>query len=88
VSVAYFITHPEVVVDAGTPVPQWHLSDKGVHRMRDFASRHDPGKLSAVWASTGTKAIEAAGILAGHFGLPDLDIAPRFPVFLRVTAST
>jgi broad specificity phosphatase PhoE len=38
--------------------------------MRFFASRHDLGKLSAIWASTETKAIEAAGILAGHFGLP------------------
>jgi broad specificity phosphatase PhoE len=28
------------------------------------------GNLSAVWASTETKAIEAAGILAGRFGLP------------------
>jgi broad specificity phosphatase PhoE len=70
VSVAYFITHPEVVVDPNTPVPQWHLSDKGVHRMRVFACMPDLGKFSAVWASNETKAIEAAGILAGHFGLP------------------
>jgi broad specificity phosphatase PhoE len=70
VSIAYFVTHPEVVVDPGTPVPQWHLSDKGIHRMRAFASLPDLAKLSAIWASTETKAIEAAGILAGHFGLP------------------
>jgi broad specificity phosphatase PhoE len=70
VSTAYFVTHPEVVVDPGTPVPQWHLSDKGIHRMRTFASLPDLAKLSAIWASTETKAIEAAGILAGHFGLP------------------
>jgi broad specificity phosphatase PhoE len=70
VSIAYFITHPEVVVEATTPVPQWHLSDKGVHRMRAFASQADLGNLSAVWASTETKAIEAAGILAGRFGFP------------------
>ena len=69
-SVAYFITHPEVVIDADTPVPQWHLSDQGIRRMRAFASLHDLGKLSAVWASAETKAIEAAGILAGRFGLP------------------
>ena len=37
--------------------------------MRAFSSQTDVGKLSAVWASTETKAIEAAGILAGHFGL-------------------
>jgi broad specificity phosphatase PhoE len=38
--------------------------------MRAFACGHDLGKLSAVWASTETKAIEAAGILAAQFGLP------------------
>jgi broad specificity phosphatase PhoE len=70
VSTAYFITHPEVVIEATTPVPQWHLSDKGIHRMRAFASQAGLGKLSAVWASTETKAIEAAGILSGRFGLP------------------
>ena len=69
-NIAYFITHPEVVVDPNTPVPQWHLSDKGVHRMRAFAALPDLSALSAVWASAETKAIEAAGILAGHFGLP------------------
>jgi broad specificity phosphatase PhoE len=70
VTVAYFITHPEVVVDPSTPVPRWHLSDGGIHRMRAFASLYDGGQPSAVWASAETKAIEAAGILAGHFGLP------------------
>jgi broad specificity phosphatase PhoE len=70
VNIAYFITHPEVVVDPNTPVPQWHLSDKGAHRMRAFASLPDLSGLAAVWASTETKAIEAAGILAGRFGLP------------------
>ena len=69
-SVAYFISHPEVVVDADTPVPQWHLSDRGVHRMRAFASQANLSRLSAVWASPETKAIEAAGILAGRWGLP------------------
>ncbi|WP_418294840.1 hypothetical protein [Microvirga ossetica] len=38
--------------------------------MRAFASQADLGNLSAVWASTETKAIEAVGILAGRFGLP------------------
>ncbi|MBM6579367.1 histidine phosphatase family protein [Microvirga sp. BT689] len=38
--------------------------------MRAFAALYDGGQPSAVWASAETKAIEAAGILAGHFGLP------------------
>ncbi|HEY8380586.1 MAG TPA: histidine phosphatase family protein [Microvirga sp.] len=68
-NIALFISHPEVVVDPGVPVPRWHLSDKGVHRMRAFAASTDVQKLAAVWASRETKAIEAAGLLAGHFGL-------------------
>jgi broad specificity phosphatase PhoE len=38
--------------------------------MRSFAAKADLSQLSAVWASTETKAIEAAGILAGCFGRP------------------
>ena len=60
-NIAYLITHPEVVVDPNTPVPKWHLSDKGVHRMRAFAAMPDLSSVSAVWASAETKAIEAAG---------------------------
>src|SRR5215217_2718243 len=66
---AYFISHPEVVVDATVPVPRWHLSDTGIHRMRTFAGSPAVTGLSAIWASHETKAIEAAGILAASFGL-------------------
>lgn len=69
-STVFFVTHPEVVVDAGTPVPRWHLSDQGIRRMRAFAASREVSGLSAVWASGETKAIEAAGILAARFGLP------------------
>ena len=43
---AYFIIHPEVVVDPNTPVPLWHLSDKGVRRMRAFAALPELSALS------------------------------------------
>lgn len=66
----FFITHPEVVVDAGVPVPRWHLAEAGIRRMRSFAAEHDLASLASVWASTETKAIEAAGLLAARFGLP------------------
>jgi broad specificity phosphatase PhoE len=65
-----FITHPEVVVDPQTPVPCWRLSDKGVARMRAFVASPVVGDVTEVWASTETKAIEAAGLLAARFGLP------------------
>jgi broad specificity phosphatase PhoE len=69
-SVVFFISHPEVIVDAAVPVPRWHLSDRGIHRMRTFAASSHIRNLAAVWASHETKAIEAAGLLAAAFGLP------------------
>lgn len=64
-----FITHPEVVIDPAVPVPRWHLSETGIRRMRAFAAAPEAADLRAVWASGETKAIEAAGLLAGRFGL-------------------
>ena len=63
-----YACHPEVVADPATPVPRWHLSDLGLHRMRAFAAALP--RPDAVWASTECKAVEAAGILAARFGLP------------------
>ena len=68
-STGYVITHPEVVIDPAVPVPRWHLSDRGIQRMRAFAATAPVSRLAAVWASSETKAIEAAGILAGRAGL-------------------
>ncbi len=63
-----YACHPEVAMDPAVPVPRWHLSDVGVHRMRTFAATQQ--RPDAVWASTECKAIEAAGIVAARFGLP------------------
>jgi broad specificity phosphatase PhoE len=70
VSTVYFVTHPEVVIDPTRPVPRWHLSDLGIARMRAFAVSPTMHGIRNVWASTETKAIEGAGILAGAHGLP------------------
>ena len=69
-TVAFFITHPEVVVNRSCPVPRWHLADAGIVRMRTFALDSALHNLGAVWSSDETKAIEAAGVLAARFGLP------------------
>ena len=65
-----FVTHPEVEIDPAVPVPRWRLSDRGVARMRAFVASDVVAGVSAVWASTETKAIEAAGLLAARHGLP------------------
>ena len=68
-STIYFITHPEVVVDPALPVPQWHLSDKGIARMKLFAGSDAMRGVKAIWSSGETKAIEAAEILGSRYGL-------------------
>lgn len=65
----FFITHPEVVIDPLTPVERWRLSDAGVARMRAFLASPMLDEVTAVWASTEAKAIEAAGLLAARFGI-------------------
>jgi broad specificity phosphatase PhoE len=67
---ALFITHPNVDVDKDVAVPRWRLSDHGVRRMRAFVASPAVSKVTEVWASSETKAIEAAGLLAARFGLP------------------
>jgi broad specificity phosphatase PhoE len=65
-----FITHPDVMVDPNIAVGRWRLSDNGITRMRTFVASTVVDAVSEVWASTETKAIEAAGFLAARFGLP------------------
>jgi broad specificity phosphatase PhoE len=66
----HFITHPDVVIDPERPVRRWHLSEAGIARMRSFAATAEMRAVGSVWASTETKEIEGAGILAGALGLP------------------
>jgi len=75
--VALFVTHPDAVVAPDVPVSRWRLSDRGVARMRAFVASSVIEGVGEVWASTETKTIEAAGLLAARFGLavnvhPDL----------------
>ena len=61
---ALYVTHPQVRMDPAVPVPRWGLSDEGRARAEAFA-RH-PLVLAArrVVASSETKAVELAQILA------------------------
>jgi len=65
----FFITHPEVIVDADRDVRRWQLSETGLARMRRFVAGPVLDDVTAVWASTETKAIEGAGLLAARLGL-------------------
>lgn len=67
--IAYYITHPQVRIDANIPVPEWGLSDIG--RARAVAMLGQPwvGSIRRIVSSAERKAIETAEILADHHGL-------------------
>ncbi|MEO7241819.1 MAG: histidine phosphatase family protein [Variovorax sp.] len=66
----YFVTHPDVVIDAEVPVTQWPLSPIGHARMRAGLAQPWVGKLSAIFSSTEQKAIDTAEHLTRHRSLP------------------
>ncbi|QKD04828.1 histidine phosphatase family protein [Mesorhizobium loti] len=67
--IAYYITHPQVQMDAAIPVPEWGLSDVG--RARAFAMLDQPwvGPIRRIFSSAERKAIDTAEILARHLRL-------------------
>ena len=64
-----FITHPEVLIDPGQPIPEWPLNAVGRRRMEHFAGLLANRDVSAVYASTERKAMDGAAIVAEHLGL-------------------
>ncbi|CAN7415426.1 histidine phosphatase family protein [Mesorhizobium sp. LjNodule214] len=67
--VAYYITHPQVQIDAGIPVPQWGLSDIGRARASAILDQPWIGSIRRIVSSGERKAIETAEILARHLRL-------------------
>ncbi|MER8584747.1 phosphoglycerate mutase family protein [Mesorhizobium sp. M1338] len=67
--ILYYVTHPQVQVDANVPVPEWGLSDIG--RARAFAMLDQPwvGSIRRIVSSAERKALETAEILAAHLSL-------------------
>ena len=67
---AYFITHPDVLIDPFIPVPDWPLSPRGRTRMAGVLQQPWAGSLRALWCSTERKARDGAEILAAALDLP------------------
>jgi broad specificity phosphatase PhoE len=67
--IGVYLTHPQVLVDASVPVPEWGLSETG--RTRLLAIRQQPWvrSLAAIVSSAERKATEAAAILADAAGV-------------------
>ncbi|WP_233192706.1 histidine phosphatase family protein [Acidimangrovimonas sediminis] len=73
------VSHPEVAIDPGVPVPDWPLSDQGRARAMALASTGWPGPMTRIVSSPERKARETAEILArgapveGHPHLAEID---------------
>lgn len=65
---ALYLTHPQVIVDPGTPVPRWRLSDDGRARAQRFARAALARGIKRMVSSHETKALETASILAAANG--------------------
>lgn len=66
----YLLTHPEVVVDPVTPVPDWSLSAAGRARAERLAALPWVAGLARLVSSAERKACETAEVLARAHGLP------------------
>jgi broad specificity phosphatase PhoE len=69
VATAYYLTHPQVVIDPAVPVDQWGLSEAGRARARAAAGAAWTAGLRRVVASAERKAMETAAIVAAARGL-------------------
>jgi broad specificity phosphatase PhoE len=69
-STIFIISHPEVTIEPDKPVPEWSLSAAGRERMRRFSRNLAKKRVSSIWSSAETKAVEAASILAKRLKTP------------------
>lgn len=66
----HFITHPDVLIDPGVPVPDWGLAPRGVARMGHLAAQPWLRGVGSLFSSGERKARQGADILGAALGLP------------------
>jgi broad specificity phosphatase PhoE len=69
VQVAYFITHPDVLIDPAVPVPDWKLAPCGRARMVRASASSWMAGVRSIWCSAERKSRDAASILGEQLGL-------------------
>jgi len=69
-AIAYFITHPDVVIDSSVPIPDWPLSSRGIRRMASLLAQPWVQAVQAIFSSAERKALQAAGMMADHLSRP------------------
>jgi broad specificity phosphatase PhoE len=66
---SFFISHPEVAVDAGSPIEQWGLSESGQIRAGQLSGLDWARGIRRIVSSTERKAMETAAILGSALSL-------------------
>lgn len=67
--IGYYLTHPQVEIDASIPVPDWSLSAAGRRRLEAIRMRPWLATLRRIVSSEERKAVETAGLIADAAGL-------------------
>jgi broad specificity phosphatase PhoE len=75
--IAFYLTHPQVVIDPAVPVGEWGLSRLGKSRARAAARSTWVSGVTRIVASAERKAIETAVIVGAVLGI-DTEIDARF----------
>ncbi len=66
----YFISHPEVIIDKLTPIPEWDLSPVGLERLERLLEKPWILEIGAIYASNERKAVTTAKRIAERLQLP------------------
>lgn len=66
----FFVTHGDVEIDPGVPIPDWGLNPRGKARHEAFARSPELANVTSVWSSAERKAMDGAKITASHLGVP------------------
>ncbi|WP_040493464.1 histidine phosphatase family protein [Ilumatobacter nonamiensis] len=75
-SILRYITHPNVEIDADTPVPMWGLSALGRRRALAMLDQQWVGSIGRIISSSETKALETADLIAAQLGL-SVEVRPE-----------
>lgn len=67
-TIAFYVSHPQVRIDPAVPVPQWTLSDAGFLRLTALRETAWVRSLAAIHSSDETKARATAASLAAISG--------------------
>lgn len=68
-AVAYYLSHPQVIIDPSKSVPNWSLSPEGRTRLQGALEGDWHCNIGTIWSSTEIKALETAEFFARAKGL-------------------